>query len=675
MRKKLSLITMLLGVLTICTFMLISCGASHQHAFDQKVVNGSYLKSTANCLSCAKYFYSCSCGLAGEETFDYGEVSFHKDYELIVQKTEQGETRYKKCLFCERKIEDYSYPKFTFVDNEDGQTVTLTNCEVGTLIDESIVIPSTYNGKTVTKIETGTSYPIFNNRNNVISVKIPNGVKEIGNRAFIGCEYLKSVEIPDSVEKIGHSAFASCLSLERLVLTDNVKFIGNRAFQYCDSLILYCMPESQPDTWEYLEVLGSYIVWGYSGNESDITQPTSFYVDGIRYQVIENDCVSVVVQPKGISGDVVIPSTVTYNGKTYNVTLIKNNAFRECNNLTSVYIPNSVSIVWVNAFQGCESLTIYCEATTKPAGWHHSWAGTFKHEVVWNYKNNDATEYGIVYTKIGGIRYSISNGVAIVENQADNLSGVVNIPSKIIYKDNEYPVKNIGFGAFDGCEKITSIKIPESVSNIGSKAFRNCTGLIGITIPDTVTGISDNAFYGCSSLKSIEIPNSVTFIGDYAFSGCSNLKYNIKDGLKYLGNIDNEYLYLAGVQDQSIITATINENCKFIGSEAFKDCNSLESITIPNGVTRIDSNSFENCSSLKNITIPNSVVSIGSYAFKDCHKLTSIKIPNSVIKMGYRAFEDCFDLTDIYCEAESKPSGWSSDWNYSNLPVVWGYKG
>ena len=146
--------------------------------------------------------------------------------------------------------------------------------------------------------------------------------------------------------------------------------------------------------------------------------------------------------------------------------------------------------------------------------------------------------------------------------------------------------------------------------------------------------------------------------------------------MKYLGNIENEYLYLVGAQDQTITTATINENCKFIGSEAFKDCNNLESITIPNNVTSIDSNSFENCNSLKNITIPNSVISLGSYAFKDCHKLVSIEIPNSVIEIGYRAFEDCFDLTDIYCETESKPNRWDSEWKYNSTATVhWGYKG
>jgi hypothetical protein len=72
------------------------------------------------------------------------------------------------------------------------------------------------------------------------------------------------------------------------------------------------------------------------------------------------------------------------------------------------------------------------------------------------------------------------------------------------------------------------------------------------------------------------------------------------------------------------------------------------------------------------VTIPDSVTSIGSYAFSGCTSLTSIIIPDSVTSIGNYAFSNCTSLT-IYCEAASKPSGWNSDWNYSNRPVVWGH--
>lgn len=78
-------------------------------------------------------------------------------------------------------------------------------------------------------------------------------------------------------------------------------------------------------------------------------------------------------------------------------------------------------------------------------------------------------------------------------------------------------------------------------------------------------------------------------------------------------------------------------------------------------------------SGLTNITIPESVTSIGGLAFEGCSGLTNVIIPNSVTSIGLNAFDGCIGLT-IYCEAESEPSSWHSDWNPDIRPVVWGYK-
>ena len=241
------------------------------------------------------------------------------------------------------------------------------------------------------------------------------------------------------------------------------------------------------------------------------------------------------------------------------------------------------------------------------------------------------------------------------------------IPS--IYNDK--PVTRIGDGAFYECESLTSVEIPNSVTSIGDDAFRNCT-----------------------SLTSIEIPNSVTSIGGFAFSSCTSLIFNVKDGLKYLGNSQNKYLCLISVELTSITTVTIDSNCKVISDRAFSRCKSLTNIVIPNSVISIGNYMFYGCTSLTSIEIPNSVTSIGDGAFFYCDSLTSIEIPNSVTSIGKSAFSWCDSLTNIvipnsvtsigdlafrycesltiYCEAESEPSGWNSDWNYDNRPVYWG---
>ena len=111
-----------------------------------------------------------------------------------------------------------------------------------------------------------------------------------------------------------------------------------------------------------------------------------------------------------------------------------------------------------------------------------------------------------------------------------------------------------------------------------------------------------------------------------------------------------------------------------IYTDAFRNDRSLTSVVIPNSVTIIWDSAFSSCTKLKSVEIPDSVTRISGYVFDNCISLTSIVIPDSVTTIGHMTFERCTSLT-IYCEVNSKPSGWTSYWNYSNCPVVWGYTG
>ena len=129
----------------------------------------------------------------------------------------------------------------------------------------------------------------------------------------------------------------------------------------------------------------------------------------------------------------------------------------------------------------------------------------------------------------------------------------------------------IGEGTFSGCENLTSITIPGSVTSIGDAAFIMCSSLTSVTIPNSVTSIGSNTFKDCTSLASIVIPNSVTSIGQSAFYSCA----------------------------------------------------SLTSITIPDSITSISDYAFA-YSSLTSITIPNSVTSIRGGAFYNSNNLTDV---------------------------------------------------
>ena len=203
-------------------------------------------------------------------------------------------------------------------------------------------------------------------------------------------------------------------------------------------------------------------------------------------------------------------------------------------------------------------------------------------------------------------------------------------------------VMSIGEMAFCDCRSLTKIVIPDSVTRIDDWAFDCCSSLTEIIIPDSVTSIDAFAFASCNSLTEIVIPDSVTSIADHAFYDCN-----------------------------SLTEIVIPDSVTSIGAYAFAWCSSLRSVTFGENspLTSIGNFVFCCCDSLTEIVIPDSVTSIGAYAFSGCNSLTEIIILDSVTSIDGLAFSGCSSLT-IYCETESQPSGWDSNWNYG-YPVVW----
>ena len=192
------------------------------------------------------------------------------------------------------------------------------------------------------------------------------------------------------------------------------------------------------------------IYYNFSGNEATVTYlSSSSSSNKIAY-----------------TGDVIIPVSVTYNGKTYSVTRIGYHAFYGCTYLPSITIPNSVTSIGNYAFDGCTRLT----SITIPNS----------------------------VTSIGSYAF---RGTAWYDNQPEGLV----YAGKIAY---EYK------GTMPGN---TSITIKEGTLSINSSAFSGCVGLSSVFIPESVTSIGSYAFYNCTSLTSITIPNNVMSIGSYAF--------------------------------------------------------------------------------------------------------------------------------------------------------------
>ena len=352
---------------------------------------------------------------------------------------------------------------------------------------------------------------------------------------------------------------------------------------------------------------------------------------------------------------------------------IGNDAFRNCNLIKSIILPDSLTDIGDNAFNGCDSLAsidipdniicigedafrrcklynsydnaLYIKTTTNPY-----WALIeAKNPWIDSCTINDKTKI-IVQSAFSGCSnltsITIPDGVTSIGDYA--FSGC-NLLTSITIPDG---VTSIGDGAFSFC-RFTSITIPDSVRSIGNSVFYSCSLLTSIAIPDGVTSIGDSSFDSCRSLTSITIPDSVTSIGKDAFDDCDSLTNTYYNGniaswcgISGLSNLMayGENLYING---EKLVDLIIPEGVTSIGDYAFRGCSSLTSITIPDSVTNIGNSAFGGCSKLTSITIPDSVTSIGNSAFYDCWSLASITLPEGVTSIGDSAFSGCSCLTRI----------------------------
>lgn len=233
-------------------------------------------------------------------------------------------------------------------------------------------------------------------------------------------------------------------------------------------------------------------------------------------------------------------------------------------------------------------------------------------------------------TVIDGIRYRVTDSQNVSLRAVEDASLIprnLEIPSQVKIGFKTYNVYSIGTCAFEGCEELIRVELPETVEVIYLGAFSNCTSLKQIDFTDNLLLIEDNAFSGCTSLTKITLPDSVSVICSNTFSGCTSLK-----------EVD---------LPDSIIR---------IYEKAFYGCTSLEKIELPNSVISIGWYAFQGCSSLRKAIIPDSVQEIDLGVFYDCPRLSEIVIPRNLESSISRMFPYDLDLdvNIIYWENYNK---------------------
>ena len=274
---------------------------------------------------------------------------------------------------------------------------------------------------------------------------------------------------------------------------------------------------------------------GYSSFAHD------FEVDGIYYSYVNKVSKTVKVSYQGssynsfdneYSGTVTIPQIVQYSGVSYSVVAIGKEAFRDCSEVTSVTIPNSVTEVGLNAFYNTK--------------WYKSQSDglLYMGDCCLGFKGANPT--GAISIK-GGTRIIANSAFAVCSGLTD-----VAIPNTIAH---------IGEEAFYGCRKLTKFPMPASVTTIGANAFQECSGLTDIIFPNSVTSIGAYALYGCSSLRSIQSlnPTPPTCIENSLYN-CYNIPLIVADGASERYATALEWSKFTNIQEAGIEEVQTDEN-------------------------------------------------------------------------------------------------------------------
>ena len=474
---------------------------------------------------------------------------------------------------------------------------------------------------------------------------------------FEGCSSLTSVSIPSTVTSI-MSSFDCPNLTEVYCYVDHPLPIDAYTFENRYNAILYvpsgCKAAySRANYWrDFGEIKEMDCSWTDSNSVT-----WTFTINGSEATITGSDFTS---------GDMVIPSTVYYNGTAYTMTTIADYAFIDVEvdeegsinvlggapAFTSITIPSSLKKIGVMAFgEGLSPKVIIPDIA--------AWCNMDFSDDWFTNPLNGSRLFSDMNTEITDL--TIPEGVT---------------------KISDY--------AFLGCTSLTSVIIPAGVTSIGEYAFENCSNITSITIPSTVANISEWAFSSICNLETVVSHITEPFaIANNTFEACGELNdiftdatlyvpagcvqaYSNTQGwrefseIKEIGSTEpteNVWTFTTSGSNATItgcsipvgdleIPSTVTKDgveysVKFIGESAFSGCTSLTGISIPDGVTNIYANAFNGCTGLSNVTVPESVTAIASSAFANCSSLTSMVLSEGLTSLGQNAFQRCTNLTSI----------------------------
>nr|MCR5564705.1 leucine-rich repeat domain-containing protein [Gammaproteobacteria bacterium] len=571
---------------------------------------------------------------------------------------------------------------------------------------------------------TKASAHMFDGCTGLLDATFSSNATQIGEYAFKNCTNITTVNIDfPNIDTIGDYAFQNCTNLTQITVNTNTSSIGEGAFNGCTSLRqLYipfigtskCTNATQAAT---AQSLFGYM-FGTQNNVGSVETVSNYSASGTYTSYIPSSLQSVIV-----SGEVVVqygafsntsnPKRVIFECP---LTTLQEKAFYNANGLETISLPATVVNVGDYAFAECDNLGNVSSVSDTP---------TINGQVIGKYmfQNDTALE-----------RVNLTNVTVVKEYAFSGCTGLVtaNLNTKI---EGDVLTSILAY-AFNNCESLTNLILPNTITTIGNHAFDNCQVLVlhdtnenTSYLPSELTSIGEYAFYNNNALDYVVIPQKVATVGTYAFAECDSLLFvdfrnNIlgsfmfyNDGsLKYVNlasptSIPQSAFELCSSLDIIEIPSTVTilgarafassgltrihlpQTTNTIGDEAFKNSTSLEYATVLGNkvgvrmfegctslkdvdirtVTTIGDYAFYNCSSLLWPRFTNVLTSIGTYAFAKCSSLRNVVVPNSVTSIGMNIFwdDDIVELSVPFVGQNRSPSYPSTGWhNYNYTPYT-----
>ena len=409
---------------------------------------------------------------------------------------------------------------------------------------------------------------------------------------FVNCPYItEDFTLPTNFNGVASYMFKDCTDLEQLTLGPNALFVGY--YGCCGDRALTTVTMSNN-----LTTLYGYAFYGCT-HLSSITLSTS--ITEIGHSAFKS-CIALTTLNLDELTDLTWIGPHAFNGCGLTGITINNDSpltlsnycFANCTHLTSCSITGEL-VPNANTFRGCTSLvTVSLPEITRISDSMFTGCSDLSNSTVTTLLNG--------VTSVGSYAFS----------ECTSITSLI-LPNNVTFSS----------GVFNKCTNLTSIQLPSSMTSIPYN-FLSYTGITSIDLTG-ITSIGSDAFAYCTSITSITIPSSVTSIAYNAFRHTGLTTVTLPSTVELASSSSGIFAGCSQLVTATInATMIVNSGTKYLPSNTFLDCTSLEEVTINSDITYISNNAFSNCSSLTAVHLPSGITSIASNAFNGCTALTDV---------------------------------------------------